>query len=43
MGKVLGQGHFGTVRLASYKKNKADNKTYAIKTLKKSKILQDED
>jgi serine/threonine protein kinase len=42
-GKVLGQGHFGTVRLARYKHNPDDIQQYAVKTLKKSKIKQDED
>jgi calcium-dependent protein kinase len=39
----LGQGHFGTVRLAGYKHNAGDTKKYAVKTLKKSKIKQDEE
>ena len=42
MGKIIGSGHFGTVRLAVSRKG-GEGTTYAIKTIKKTKIQRDED
>jgi len=42
MGKIIGSGHFGTVRLAVSRKGE-EGTTYAIKTIKKTKIQRDED
>ena len=42
MGKIIGSGHFGTVRLATNRKG-TDDTVYAIKTIKKTRIQRDED
>jgi calcium-dependent protein kinase len=38
LGKVIGQGHFGTVRIA---KQITSNKKFAVKTIEKRKVLKD--
>jgi serine/threonine protein kinase len=38
LGKVIGQGHFGTVRIA---KQITSDKKFAVKTIEKKKVLKD--